>query len=195
MAAVPRLRKLRKICVNIMVVATCLGAFSALLLEPAKAQSAGGGQFSVSQNGTARYNYPIGVPPGIAGMSPELALSYDSGSGNGHIGMGWSLSGLSIVGRCATSMATDGKRGSVQYKSSDKFCLDGMRLMLTDADGNVLADQDTGYGADNAEYRTEIDSYARIRSYGAAGGNAANGPNAWRARPRVRGSWRARSDR
>src|SRR6266542_1679989 len=39
-----------------------------------------GGQFAVADDGSATYGYPIGVPPGIAGMAPKLLLSY---SGNG----------------------------------------------------------------------------------------------------------------
>ncbi len=41
--------------------------------------------------GTASYSVPIAVPPGVAGHDPELALSYNSGSGNGFLGIGWSL--------------------------------------------------------------------------------------------------------
>jgi RHS repeat-associated protein len=41
--------------------------------------------------GTAPYSVPIAVPPGVAGHDPELALSYNSGSGNSFLGIGWNL--------------------------------------------------------------------------------------------------------
>jgi len=122
------------------------------------------GQFSVSDTGAAVYTIPIQVPPGTAGMSPELALVYNSQVGNGLLGMGWSLSGLSAITRCPRTVAQDGVRGGVNYDANDRFCLDGQRLVLIAGT----------YGADGAEYRTERESFARIVSYGTSG----NGP-AW----------------
>ena len=37
---------------------------------------------------------PLVVPPGAAGMMPSLAVTYDSASGDGMLGMGFSLTGL-----------------------------------------------------------------------------------------------------
>jgi hypothetical protein len=34
---------------------------------------------------------PIATSPGRSGFGPQLLLSYDSGSGNGPFGFGWSL--------------------------------------------------------------------------------------------------------
>ena len=34
------------------------------------------GSFSVSDSGAANYTLPISVPAGVAGMSPELAVTY-----------------------------------------------------------------------------------------------------------------------
>src|SRR5438093_10392714 len=42
--------------------------------------------------GTASMTVPIATSPGRAGFGPQLSLSYDSGSGNGPFGFGWSLS-------------------------------------------------------------------------------------------------------
>jgi RHS repeat-associated protein len=42
--------------------------------------------------GTASLAIPIGVTPGRDGFTPQLSLSYDSGSGNGPFGLGWQLS-------------------------------------------------------------------------------------------------------
>jgi hypothetical protein len=42
--------------------------------------------------GTASLSVPILTTPGRTGFGPELALSYDSGAGNGPFGLGWTLS-------------------------------------------------------------------------------------------------------
>jgi hypothetical protein len=47
--------------------------------------------------GTGSLNVPILTAPGRGGFSPQLALSYDIGSGNGPFGLGWSLSLPSIT--------------------------------------------------------------------------------------------------
>ena len=41
--------------------------------------------------GSASFSVPIPAPPGRGGFGPTLALRYDSGSGNGPFGFGWSL--------------------------------------------------------------------------------------------------------
>ena len=54
----------------------------------------------VSPSGAFSYQVPIGLPPGSAGVAPELALVFDSRSGgNGFLGRGWDLSGLSQITR------------------------------------------------------------------------------------------------
>ncbi len=122
------------------------------------------GQFSVSQVGAASYSIPIALPPGTVGVTPSLSLSYNSQGVNGLLGVGWSLGGLSAIGRCPRTVAQDGVRGGVNYDANDRFCLDGRRLVAISG----------AYGADGTEYRTEIESYSKIVSHGAAG----NGP-AW----------------
>jgi RHS repeat-associated protein len=42
--------------------------------------------------GTGSMSVPLATSPGRSGFGPELALSYDSGAGNGLFGLGWSLS-------------------------------------------------------------------------------------------------------
>lgn len=42
--------------------------------------------------GTGSMTVPLATSPGRAGFGPQLALSYDSGAGNGPFGFGWSLS-------------------------------------------------------------------------------------------------------
>jgi len=120
------------------------------------------GQLSVSPNGSATYSIPIQVPPGTGGIAPTLSLNYDSQGGNGILGMGWGLSGLSQITRCPQTQATDGNRGGINYDANDRYCLDGQRLMVISGT----------YGANGTEYRTELESFAKITAYGTAG----NGP-------------------
>lgn len=136
-------------------------------------------QVSVSADGQPGFSYPIAVPPGIAGMQPNLSLVY-SGGGNGPLGVGWVLAGTSVISRCPATKDVDGVVRGVGYGPSDKICLDGQRLIQTDAQGQALANQaDDSLGLAGTawrEFRTEKDSFARIRAYGAAGDLAANGP-------------------
>ena len=122
------------------------------------------GKLEVGASGAATYTIPIVVPPGTAGMTPPLSLEYSSQSGDGIVGMGWSLGGLPSVGRCPQTIAQDGVRGSLNYDGNDRFCLAGQRLIAISG----------AYGADGTEYRTEIESFSRVISHGASG----NGP-AW----------------
>lgn len=159
---------------------------SASALVLATAAGPVGAQVGVGPSGSPGYNQAIKLPPGIAGMTPNLGLSFGGGGVNGPLGYGWSLQGLSMITRCAGITASDGAPKAVLYKPSDKLCLDGQRLIQTDAAGRPVASTPAANGALNdaqglsepsfTEYRTEKDSYARIRAYGAAGGDVNNGP-------------------
>jgi len=111
------------------------------------------GSFRVTESGAAEYRIPIRVPPGVAGVEPKLALVYSSQGGNGPLGMGWSLEGLSAITRCPKTWAQDGMRGGINYDSSDRYCLDGQRLVLIGG---------SSYGAGGSEYRTERESFSKI---------------------------------
>jgi hypothetical protein len=138
--------------------------WGALVLQSGAVHS----QVAVSESGQPGYSVPVAVPPGIAGLEPKISLQYSRGAQGGPFAVGWSLGGLSVITRCAWTQATDGQRRGVKYTSEDRYCLDGQRLILTTADGVAVAGQ-AGYGAAGSEYRTEKDSYARIRAYGATG--------------------------
>jgi RHS repeat-associated protein len=51
---------------------------------------------SAHSMGTANLSYPLNIPAGRQGMQPQLAISYNSGGGNGWMGLGWDLSIPSI---------------------------------------------------------------------------------------------------
>ena len=131
------------------------------------------GSFSVSPSGAATYSIPIQVLPGIAGLQPKLSLEYNSQGGNGVLGVGWNLSGMSSVSRCPKTKLTDGVAGSVNYDTSDQFCLDGQRLIFTSID------------TDGTRYVTESDSFSKITSFGQAAGNGANGPASFRVQTKA----------
>ncbi|RVM04162.1 SpvB/TcaC N-terminal domain-containing protein [Sinorhizobium meliloti] len=70
--------------------------------------------------GTGSMSVPIATSPGRSGFGPQLTLSYDSGSGNGPFGLGWSLS-VPVITR-----KTD--KGLPQYQDaaeSDVYILSG----------------------------------------------------------------------
>jgi hypothetical protein len=137
-----------------------LGAFIGLVLAPLlppirQAQAATTpvgtteGKFEVTQRGSAQYKIPIYVPPGTRGIAPQLSLVYDSQAGNGMLGHGWSLGGLSIIHRCAATIELDGFSSSVSHR----FCLDGERLIHI------------GGG----EYHTRHETWQRVLAYNASG--------------------------
>ena len=127
---------------------------------PANAQHmATGGTTSVANNGAASYSIGIQVPPGIGGVAPKLSLEYNSQGGNGLLGVGWNLAGLSVITRCGARIATDGMRGGVNYTSADRFCMDGQRLLSSSGT----------YGAAGSVYRTELDSFSQVTANGTQG--------------------------
>lgn len=92
-----------------------------------------------SPSGAKTYSVPIKVFPGMHGMTPSLSLSYNSQQGNSVVGMGWSLSGVSMIVRSGKNMYYDGITIPVRMTVDDTFTLDGMRLIRVGMkDGNIL---------------------------------------------------------
>jgi RHS repeat-associated protein len=120
---------------------------------------------SVSESGGAQVSLPILVSPGTAGMQPKLAIAYSSQGGNGPLGLGFCLNGLSGISRAGRSIAQDSTKGGINFDANERFVLDGQRLI-------AIAGLD---GADGTEYRLEFDRGTRIHSYGNMGG----GPDHW----------------
>jgi len=118
------------------------------------------GMASVSPTGGATYQIPIKLPPGTAGMMPNLGIVYNSQSPGGILGVGWTISGFSAITRIPTNLHNDGFIDGVNFNANDKFALDGNRLVNI---GTGL------YGANNTEYRTQMETFSKIYSYGTAG--------------------------
>ncbi|WP_406828404.1 RHS repeat-associated core domain-containing protein [Microbulbifer sp. ARAS458-1] len=111
------------------------------------------GEFRVSESGAASYQIPLSLPAGTAGVAPQLSINYSSQSGNGLLGHGWALSGLSAITRCRQTLGQDGQARPITWSDEDRFCLDGQRLLVVEGE----------YGAIGSLYRTEIDSFALIQ--------------------------------
>jgi RHS repeat-associated protein len=132
-------------------------------VTPGTAVGAIPGEFSVDPSGAANYKIAVAMPPGVAGLAPEVALVYSSRAGNGTMGVGWQLAGLSAITRCPTTSAQDGVGNSdgVDFDGNDAFCLDGQRLMaVTGTNGSV-----------GAEYRTEVETHQKVTSSGSTTGD------------------------
>jgi hypothetical protein len=56
--------------------------------------------------GTGACSVPIDLPPGRAGLQPSLTLAYNSGSGNGPFGLGWSLGVPGITRQTSRGLPT-----------------------------------------------------------------------------------------
>ncbi len=133
------------------------GQIPALELPAQVAVGALKGSLSVGSDGAANYTIPIDIPKGTAGMEPKLSFSYSSNTGNGQLGVGWSLSGLQRITRGPATVAKDGIYDPVDFDENDRFFLDGQRLIRVGG---------SAYGTPESEYRTENDSYARIIAKG-----------------------------
>ncbi len=113
--------------------------------------------------GTGSMTVPIATSPGRSGFGPQLSLSYDSGSGNGPFGFGWSLSLPAITRK------TD--RGLPQYRDaeeSDVSVLSGAEdlVPVLQPDGAPFKDNATAPGYVIHRYRPRIEGlFARIERW------------------------------
>ncbi|WP_223752231.1 RHS repeat-associated core domain-containing protein [Myxococcus sp. XM-1-1-1] len=111
------------------------------------------GKLDVSVDGAANYSIPLWSPVGRNGVAPSLSLQYRSSQSNGLVGVGWGLSGLSQISRCGKSLAQDQTLAPIRFDDTDRFCLDGQRLVQV------------GSGTGWTEYRTEVDSFSKILAH------------------------------
>lgn len=145
---------------------TTLSTPQNLLQAPTSSAGPTMGQLDVSPTGGATYTIPISLPPGLGSMVPQVALVYTSQGGNGVVGLGWSISGLSAITRIPTTNFHDNKITAVNFNTNDRFALDGQRLLLKSG----------AYGSDGAEYQTENYSNIKVVSRGVSPFGASHGP-------------------
>ena len=124
--------------------------------------------------GTGSMTVPIASSPGRSGFGPQLALSYDSGAGNGPYGVGWSLSLPSI-----TRKTDNGLPKYEDADESDVFILSGAEDLVPafktdpitgefvkDAKGNFVYDESPRDGYVVRRYRPRIEGlFARIERW------------------------------
>ncbi len=135
------------------------------LTVPLAAQPVGrlSGAGRVTKEGSYSYSLPIEILPGRGGMEPSVSLQYESKGGSGLLGVGWSLStGSSSILRCGKHNASGFRRTSsesrvgqtegVQFNTADQLCLDGQKLEVVSGTSGVGA----------AEYRTEVETFAKV---------------------------------
>jgi len=115
-----------------------------------------------SNSGDAEISYSLILPPG-RGITPQLALSYKSGGGNGWIGLGWDLG--------VRSIQVDTRWGAPHFdpdKESETYLIDGEPL-VPNALGDDWEDRVQG---DRQDYTRRVEKeYEQIirRSVGDGG--------------------------
>ncbi|MFO7370174.1 MAG: RHS repeat-associated core domain-containing protein [Bacteroidales bacterium] len=124
-------------------------------LDPSLAVGSIPGNLNVNDIGAATYTIPIDIPPGTAGMNPTVFLHYNSMAGNGIMGKGWSIGGLSAISRTGKDRFNEGDIRVVDYQN-DRLNLDGQRLILSVG----------SWFAANSEYKTQHETFQRIKFTG-----------------------------
>lgn len=81
-------------------------------------------------------------------------------NGNGVLGRGWGISGLSTITRIGQNIYFDGTVKPVEMGADDRFALDGSRLLLKSGT----------YGNAGATYGTEVENFVTTTSNGNLGG-------------------------
>jgi RHS repeat-associated protein len=125
--------------------------------------------------GTGSLTVPIAVSPGRSGFGPQLSLSYDSGTGNGPFGMGWSLSLPAITRKTDKGLpqyrdSRHGGRDHEEHEESDVFILSGAEDLVPalhrDRRGKWVFDQHERDGYYVKRYRPRIEGlFARIERW------------------------------
>lgn len=141
-------------------IALAAGTLAATQTAPAVMTTPGSP--SVSPSGASGYSIPIAIGKGTGGMQPTLSIGYSSQSGEGSLGVGWNLQGLSAVTRCSRTIAQDGVTQGVMMQPADSLCLDGARLIAVGTNTSACGAVYTP----NKEYRTEIESFSRVCGFG-----------------------------
>ena len=80
--------------------------------------------------GGAQWSLPLTLPPGRAGMQPQLSFSYNSGNKDGWLGEGFDLS--------VPSISVDTRFGTPVYNGQEVYFLNGSQLVADTQVGNDM---------------------------------------------------------
>ncbi|WP_162271026.1 RHS repeat-associated core domain-containing protein [Chryseobacterium glaciei] len=127
------------------------------------------GNIEVNGGGQLQFTLAITLPPGVKNIAPNMNLTYTSNSGNGAMGYGWSISGVTAISRMGKTIERDGEQIGVKLDNSDYYTFNGQRLILKSGE----------YGKNGAEYVTEKYSNIKIKSFGAITAQPWQGPEYW----------------
>jgi uncharacterized protein (TIGR02594 family) len=111
------------------------------------------GSLNVNSMGGATYSIPLELLPGVNGLAPNLSLVYSSNSEPGIAGHGWQISGLSTISRGPKTYYGDGTASGVELDTTDRFYLDGQRLVNTST---------FYHNYPNVQYQTDVDIFTRV---------------------------------
>ena len=75
--------------------------------------------------GTGNFSVPITLPPGRAGLQPQLALSFSTGNGNGVFGLGWALSLPGVARKTSRGVPRYQDGAAPGGEDADTFILSG----------------------------------------------------------------------
>lgn len=114
------------------------------------------GHFSVTEAGGASYTVNIDCPTAAGGITPELAILYNSQSGTGILGNGTDISGISVISLGKKSIFYDGKNSGRTHSLDDAYYLNGQRLLHTSG----------RYGHPGSTYQIAGDPKTTVRFYG-----------------------------
>ena len=125
---------------------------------------------TANRKGSANVDYPLWVPAGRAGLSPQLAVSYSSDGGAGWVGHGWSIAIPTIeidtrlgVPRFDGTKETEGYlfNGEALFKEG------GKRPNRSDNDGHIDT-RPTGSNVETRFFTKSVSSYSEIVRHGSS---------------------------
>ncbi len=127
-----------------------------IVSSPSDPVGLGSAEHHVNPDGSFSYAIPIKLVLGTHGIAPNLAMVYNSNAGNGMLGLGWHLSGISSITRMNYGQG-------IQYDENDTFVGPDGRLVDVS-------------GGNRLEYHDEYENWNR---YVPDGTNCGRGPCSW----------------
>lgn len=118
--------------------------------------------------GTGNFNVPIALPPGRNGFQPELSLVYNTGTGNGPFGLGWSLS-MPGVSRKTSKGIPRYQDTAENLEERDTFVLSGAEELVPITERNAegviqYRPRTEGLFAQIEHHQHAADDYWEVRS-------------------------------